>query len=166
MLVADAGASAVFEAAIAAEPSVAPKSVANWVTGEYLRLAKLAGPDAEAGPALRVDGAELGHLVGWSREAGSRRRTPSKSSSATPRRGARRLTIVDDLGLRQIDDRDGAGRRHRRASSPLNPAAVADIRAGKGQATGFIVGQVMKATRGQAQPSTVQAIVRERLGLD
>jgi aspartyl-tRNA(Asn)/glutamyl-tRNA(Gln) amidotransferase subunit B len=42
---------------------------------------------------------------------------------------------------------------------------VGDIRAGKGQATGFIVGQVMKATRGQAEASTVQALVRERLGL-
>ncbi len=63
VLVADAGASAVFEAAIDAEPSVAPKIVANWVTGEYLRLAKLAGPDAEAGPGLLVDGAELGHLL-------------------------------------------------------------------------------------------------------
>ena len=70
VLVADAGASDVFEAAIAAEPGVAPKAVANWVTGEYLRLAKQAGPDAEEGPALRVDGAELGHLVRMVSEGG------------------------------------------------------------------------------------------------
>ena len=44
-----------------------------------------------------------------------------------------------------------------------NPAAVADYRAGKVQAVGFLVGQVMKATRGQANAALVQAAVRERL---
>jgi aspartyl-tRNA(Asn)/glutamyl-tRNA(Gln) amidotransferase subunit B len=44
-----------------------------------------------------------------------------------------------------------------------NPAAVADVRAGKAQATGFLVGQVMKATRGQANAALVQAALRERL---
>ena len=44
-----------------------------------------------------------------------------------------------------------------------NPAAVADYRAGKAQAVGFLVGQVMKATRGQANAALVGAAVRERL---
>ena len=38
-----------------------------------------------------------------------------------------------------------------------NPKAVADYRAGKAQAIGFLVGQVMKATRGQANAALVQA---------
>ena len=45
-----------------------------------------------------------------------------------------------------------------------NPAALADYRAGKGQAVGFLVGQVMKASRGQANASLVQAALRQRLG--
>jgi aspartyl-tRNA(Asn)/glutamyl-tRNA(Gln) amidotransferase subunit B len=44
-----------------------------------------------------------------------------------------------------------------------NPAAVADVRAGKGQAIGFLVGQVMKATRGQANAAVAQAALRQRL---
>jgi aspartyl-tRNA(Asn)/glutamyl-tRNA(Gln) amidotransferase subunit B len=44
-----------------------------------------------------------------------------------------------------------------------NPAAVADVRAGKPQAIGFLVGQVMKATRGQANATVAQAAIRERL---
>ena len=44
-----------------------------------------------------------------------------------------------------------------------NPAAVGDYRAGKPQAVGFLVGQVMKATRGQANAGVVQAALRERL---
>jgi aspartyl-tRNA(Asn)/glutamyl-tRNA(Gln) amidotransferase subunit B len=45
-----------------------------------------------------------------------------------------------------------------------NPNAVADYAAGKTQAVGFLVGQVMKATKGQADASVVQALIRERLG--
>ena len=44
-----------------------------------------------------------------------------------------------------------------------NPAAVADVREGKAQAIGFLVGQVMKATRGQANATVAQAALRERL---
>jgi hypothetical protein len=40
---------------------------------------------------------------------------------------------------------------------------VADFRAGKAQAVGFLVGQVMKATRGQANAALVQTAIRERL---
>ena len=78
-------------------------------------------------------------------------------------------------------DRRERGLDHRRARLPpdlghaaswprpwtrriaANPAAVADYRAGKAQAVGFLVGQVMKATRGQANAALVQATVRARL---
>jgi hypothetical protein len=54
------------------------------------------------------------------------------------------------------------GRRGYLAAAP-DPDAVADVRAGKGQAIGFLVGQVMKATRGQANAAVAQAALRERL---
>jgi aspartyl-tRNA(Asn)/glutamyl-tRNA(Gln) amidotransferase subunit B len=44
-----------------------------------------------------------------------------------------------------------------------NPAAVADVRAGKPQAIKFLVGQVMRETRGQAKADAVQALLEERL---
>jgi len=40
---------------------------------------------------------------------------------------------------------------------------VADFQSGKEQAIGFLVGQVMKATRGQANPGVVNAMLREKL---
>jgi len=49
------------------------------------------------------------------------------------------------------------------AALAANAAAVADYRAGKEQALGFLVGQVMKATRGQANAALVGAAVRDRL---
>lgn len=44
-----------------------------------------------------------------------------------------------------------------------NPAAITDYRLHKAQAAGFLVGQVMKATDGQANPALVQKLLRERL---
>jgi aspartyl-tRNA(Asn)/glutamyl-tRNA(Gln) amidotransferase subunit B len=71
--------------------------------------------------------------------------------------------IVDRLGLSQISDATALGRIVDEVIA-ANPAAAADVRAGKGQAIGFLVGQVMKATRGQANATVARAAVRERLG--
>ena len=69
--------------------------------------------------------------------------------------------IVDGRGLRQISDSDALATVIDDVVA-ANPAAVADVRAGKPQAIGFLVGQVMKATRGQANAGVVQAALRER----
>ena len=47
-----------------------------------------------------------------------------------------------------------------------NPAAVADVRAGTGKAIGFLTGQVMKKTRGQADAGLVQQLIRSTLEVD
>ncbi|HEX3428062.1 MAG TPA: hypothetical protein VHS36_04585, partial [Candidatus Limnocylindrales bacterium] len=75
--------------------------------------------------------------------------------------GSSVASIVERLGLRQISDQS--------ALAPIveeviaaNPKAVEDYRVGK-PVLGFFVGQVMKATRGQANPALVQDAIRERL---
>ena len=47
-----------------------------------------------------------------------------------------------------------------------NPAAVADIRAGENKAIGFLTGQIMKKTRGQANAGVVQQLIRESLEVE
>jgi aspartyl-tRNA(Asn)/glutamyl-tRNA(Gln) amidotransferase subunit B len=71
-------------------------------------------------------------------------------------------TIVAEQGLRQISD-----------SSQLegiiaevlaaHPQVAEDFRSGKEKALGFLVGQVMKATRGQANPQLVNELLRKKL---
>jgi aspartyl-tRNA(Asn)/glutamyl-tRNA(Gln) amidotransferase subunit B len=70
--------------------------------------------------------------------------------------------IVAERGFHQISDAGLVGATVDEVIA-ANPAAVADYRAGKVQAVGFLVGQVMKATRGQADAAVVQALIRERL---
>jgi len=76
--------------------------------------------------------------------------------------GERVAAIVESRGFRQISDAGVLGAAIDEVLA-ANPVAVADYRAGKGAAVGFLVGQVMKATRGQANAAMVQAALRERL---
>jgi aspartyl-tRNA(Asn)/glutamyl-tRNA(Gln) amidotransferase subunit B len=156
VLVGDPAATTLFEATMASDPSLEPKPVANWVTGEYLRLR-----NAATGP-VSVDATEFGVIIG-AVESGSISRAQGREVlEAHATTGAAARAIIDERGFRQISD---AGELAAAVDAALaaNPAAVADYRAGKTQAVGFIVGQVMKATRGQADAAAVKTAVIERL---
>ena len=136
------------------------KPVANWVTGEYLRLRNAAsGPvtvaPAELGAIVEAVGSRVDLAGAGPRgpRGDTRRRARPRRRSSPPAASARSRTADRS--------RPRSTRSWRR-----NPAAVADYRAGKAQAVGFLVGQVMKATRGQANAALVQAAVRERLEAD
>jgi aspartyl-tRNA(Asn)/glutamyl-tRNA(Gln) amidotransferase subunit B len=157
VLVADPGAAGLFEATLAAGPELSPGSVANWVTGEYLRLRNAAG----AVP-VSVDPGELAALV-TAVDGGSISRANGKEVlEAHVSTGTSVADIIAARGLTRISDAGLVGAAVDEVLA-ANPAAVADFQAGKVQAVGFLVGQVMKATRGQADAGLVQAAVRERL---
>ena len=158
VLAADPDATALFEATLAAGGGLAPKSVANWVTGEYLRLRNVASADA----AVRVVPAELAAIVRAVEEGSISRSNGKEVFEAHVETGEAAAAIIESRGLRQISDSGAVGTAVDEVLA-ANPAAVADYRAGKVQAVGFLVGQVMKATRGQANAALVQAAVRERL---
>ncbi|MEW5991491.1 MAG: Asp-tRNA(Asn)/Glu-tRNA(Gln) amidotransferase subunit GatB [Chloroflexota bacterium] len=77
--------------------------------------------------------------------------------------GAEPRSIVESRGYHRISDAVALGEIVDGVIA-ANPAAVADVRAGKAQAIGFLVGAVMKQTRGQANAAVVQAALRQRLG--
>jgi aspartyl-tRNA(Asn)/glutamyl-tRNA(Gln) amidotransferase subunit B len=159
VLVNDATATALFESALAADPGVPPKRLANWVTGEYLRLAK---GEEGAGAAERVSGEQLAVLVRLV-EDGTLSGTGAKQAFAEHVRSGRPVVdIVTEAGLQQISDTDAL----RSAVAEViaeQPAAVADIRAGTAKAMGFLTGQVMQKTRGQANPALVAELLRAAL---
>ena len=156
VLVADPDATALFEATLAADPSLDPKPVANWVTGEYLRL-RNASPSPPA-----VDPGELGAIVRAVTDGSISRAQGRQVLVTHAQSGGRAADIIATGGFRQITDDDALASAVDGVLA-ANPAAVADYRAGKTQAVGFLVGQVMKATRGQANAALAQAAVRRRL---
>jgi aspartyl-tRNA(Asn)/glutamyl-tRNA(Gln) amidotransferase subunit B len=153
---------AAFEAIRAAGRDLPAKEVANLVTGDYARAAKAIGERSADGLVGRASGAELADLVrrvagGEISRANGREVLDEHLASGRPV-GA----IVEARGLRQISDVTAlAGIVDDVLAA--NPKAVADFRAGK-PTIGFLVGQVMKATGGQANPELVQRAMRERLG--
>jgi aspartyl-tRNA(Asn)/glutamyl-tRNA(Gln) amidotransferase subunit B len=70
--------------------------------------------------------------------------------------------IVEQEGLARIDD-EAAIAEAVRTVIDANPRAAADFRAGKQQTIGFLVGQVMKATKGKANPALVNDLLRKLL---
>jgi aspartyl-tRNA(Asn)/glutamyl-tRNA(Gln) amidotransferase subunit B len=156
VLVADADAASLFEATLAADASVEAKPVANWVTGEYLRLRNAAAEPVTLRPA------ELAALVRLVSDGSISRGTGKDVLQAHLETGDPVEAIIEARGLRQISDTDALGRIVDEVIA-ANPGAVEDVRAGKGQAIGFLVGQVMKATRGQANAAVAQAALRARL---
>ena len=156
VLVADADAGRLFEATLAADPRVDAKPVANWVTGDYLRLRKATDS------MITVEPGALAALVGLVAEGAINRTSAREVLEAHVASGDTVDAIVERLGLRQISDAGALGSIVDDVLA-ANPAAVADVRGGKGQAIGFLVGQVMKATRGQANAAVAKAAIRERL---
>ncbi|HEX5823209.1 MAG TPA: Asp-tRNA(Asn)/Glu-tRNA(Gln) amidotransferase subunit GatB [Candidatus Limnocylindrales bacterium] len=156
VIVGEPRAAELFEATRAAGPDADGKAIANWVTGAWLGLLRT-DPDA----AARVDAAELADLVGRI-SAGDLSGTNAKEVfAAHAADGSSVASIVDRLGFRQISDTTALAVVVDEVIA-TNPKAVDDYRAGK-PVLGFFVGQVMKATRGQANAALVQEAVRARL---
>ena len=159
VLVADPDATSVFEATLAASPGLEAKPVANWVTGEYLRLRNAGDGDVVVAPL------ELGAIIAAVSSGSISRAQGREVLDLHASSGDTAATIIAARGFRQISD-SGAVAAAVEAALAANPAAVADYRAGKAQAVGFLVGQVMKATGGQANAALVGAAVRARLEAD
>ncbi len=163
VLAGDEAMTVAFEAIRADGPDLPAKEVANLVTGDYGRALKGTSERTAAGLAGRADAASLAHVL---REvlAGRLSRANAKEVVAEHLAGGRPAAhVIAGRGFAQISDAGAVGGLVDEVIA-ANPAAVADFRAGKAQAVGFLVGQVMKASRGQANASLVQAALRERLG--
>jgi aspartyl-tRNA(Asn)/glutamyl-tRNA(Gln) amidotransferase subunit B len=156
VLVGDPDSSRLFETTLAVDTSLDPKQVANWVTGDFLRLRNQAAGSIEVAPA------ELAALIRLVSDGSISRANAREVLELHVASGDATAAIVEARGFRQISDAGALGTTVDEVIAS-NPAAVADYRAGKVEVVGFLVGQVMKATRGQANPALAREAVRERL---
>ncbi|MFI5226453.1 MAG: Asp-tRNA(Asn)/Glu-tRNA(Gln) amidotransferase subunit GatB [Candidatus Limnocylindrales bacterium] len=162
VIVGDPAMLAAFEAIRAVEPGLPSKEVANLVTGDYGRAAKADAARTAHGLVGRAEAGELADLLGRIVRGELSRANGKEVLAAHLETGDAVGAIVDARGFRQISDASALDAVIEEVLT-ANPGAVADHRAGK-PALGFLVGQVVKATRGQANAALVQAALRERLG--
>ncbi len=154
---ASVGLSALFEDTVAR--GAAPKAASNWLLGEISKILNEKMMEAEAIP---FDGKALAQLIAMI-ESGAISGTIAKQVLPEMFEGNKSAKqIVEEKGLAQISD-EGAIMDMIQEVLAQNEAAVADFRAGKDKAIGFLTGQVMRASKGKANPGVIQKKLREAL---
>jgi aspartyl-tRNA(Asn)/glutamyl-tRNA(Gln) amidotransferase subunit B len=136
-----------------------PKAASNWVMGELLRRIN---PERADQIAFPVPAGELAKLIGMVQGRSLSAASAKEVFAAMADEGKTVDAVVEQRGLGLIRDRDRL--------EPLvaqvvrdHPEPVAQYRGGKSATFGFLVGQVMKATRGQADPELVRELLAAEL---
>ena len=148
-----------FEAAAAAYGGE-PKKVVNWIIADLFGLCNDAGVELYR---CKIDPAQLAGLVKLV-DAGTVSGKQAKLVLAGMfETGDDAAAVAESKGLQQVSDR-GAIESAVDEAIAENPDAVAKIREGQLNTIGFLVGQVMKKTKGQANPGMVNELLRKKLG--
>jgi len=135
------------------------KLVSNWMMGEVLRVLKETGrPLAE----MPVDGAGLAELLMLVKSDAISQSVAKKVFATMLETGGRAGAIVEREGLAQISD-EGALRGIVDEVLAGSPDQVRQFREGNEKVIGFLVGRVMKASGGQANPKLARDFVHARL---
>ena len=146
----------------AARLSGQPKAAANWIMGDLLRFFKDANldmKDLSASPVTPKMLANMILLVEKGTISGKIAKTVMEEMYKT---GKAPAAIVEEKGLVQISN---SGELEAIVDNVMtqHADAVAQFRSGKQGSLAFLVGQVMKATQGRANPQTVNELLRKRL---
>ncbi|GAA3410915.1 Asp-tRNA(Asn)/Glu-tRNA(Gln) amidotransferase subunit GatB [Paenibacillus hodogayensis] len=135
------------------------KAVSNWIMGDLLGYLNTNGLEIEA---VKVTGQGLGEMIGLIEKgtiSGKIAKTVFKEMLVS---GKQPGQIVEEQGLVQISD-EGAIQAIVDKVVEANPQSVTDFKAGKEKAVGFLVGQVMRESKGKANPGLVNQLITERL---
>ncbi len=161
LLVADVQVADYYEECVAAARSlgVDARMVCNWVSGELFRLLNEAGISIGDSPVSPSALAELLEQV-----AGKKiNANTGKMVLAEMFRSAKSATeIIREKGLVQLSDRTAIAKMVAQVLQE-NPRPVAQYLGGKKGIFGFLMGQVMRASRGKANPQVVRAVLQEQL---
>jgi aspartyl-tRNA(Asn)/glutamyl-tRNA(Gln) amidotransferase subunit B len=137
-----------------------PKTVSNWVMGELMRELNNSGTDISASPVMPERLVSLLQMVDQgtiSLKVAREIFLELYSSGKAPEQ------IVQEKGLTQVSDERALAKIIEEVLSK-NPGQVAQFKEGKQQVLGFLVGQVMKASGGKANPGKVNELLKKKLG--
>ena len=137
-----------------------PKSVANWIMGDLSRLLNAGGHEIAVSPISSENLAGMIRLMAEGVISGKIAKTLIEEMYAT---GSPPVQIVEEKGWKTMKDTSALLLLIEMVLSE-NPAIVADIRErGLVQKRGFLVGQIMKASQGKADPADVNRLLDEKL---
>jgi aspartyl-tRNA(Asn)/glutamyl-tRNA(Gln) amidotransferase subunit B len=157
VLVADKQVAEYFEEVVAAKAD--PKLVCNWISGELMRIMNENKVDIRN---VGIPAESLARLIQFLQEGSISGKIAKTVFEEMVQSGKDPATIIEVRGLKQVSD-EGALRGLLETLLNNNPKQVEQYRAGKTQIKGFFVGQVMKETKGQANPKIVNQLLEELL---
>jgi aspartyl-tRNA(Asn)/glutamyl-tRNA(Gln) amidotransferase subunit B len=135
------------------------KAVSNWIMGDLLGYMNANSLEL---PQVLITGQGLGEMIGLIEQGTISSKIAKTVFKAMLESGKLPRIIVEEQGLVQISD-EGAIQVEVEKIVSNNPQSVADFKAGKEKAIGFLVGQVMKETKGKANPGLVNKLILDCL---
>ncbi|MBA2341758.1 MAG: Asp-tRNA(Asn)/Glu-tRNA(Gln) amidotransferase subunit GatB [Pyrinomonadaceae bacterium] len=143
----------------AAEAAGNPRAASNWIRSELLRELEATKLNINESPVSAQELGRLIHLIDEEKISGKQGKEVLVEMFAT---GKGAEEVVRERGLEQVSD---AGEIEGLVADVIasNPQQLAQYRAGKETLFGFFVGQVMKRSKGTANPQLVNEVLRKRL---
>lgn len=132
--------------------------ISNWVMTEVLRRVE----NIEESFELPFEASDLAELLKTIKKGSINNNAGKKVLREMFETGKKPLDIIEEKGLVQISDTSAIEEIVDKVLGD-NPQSIEDFKAGKDRALGFLVGQVMKASRGKANPQVVNKLLQEKL---
>ncbi len=159
LLVEDRAVADYYEAVVVAAGRATPKTVANWVTGALFGLMNESGQKIGE---VQVSPEALAELIGLAEDGTINTNTGKEVLGEMFASGRSAREVVEERGLTQISDTAALEQIVAQVLDE-SPEQVQKYLDGKEQIVGWLMGQVMKATRGKANPQVVQELLRAQL---
>ena len=157
ILISDMGLAMFFEAV--AKEGIAPKMAANWILGDILRILKDRKTESLEMTLDSVNFAKLLNVVSEGKISNNIGREVLEDifdENKDP------IKVIEEKGLMQISSSDELEKIVDEVIV-ANPQSVEDFKAGKNQASGFLMGQVMKKSQGKANPKVCKQLIDDKL---
>ncbi len=146
-----------FEAVVAEGANA--KQASNWIMGELTGYLNAEGKELHD---IKLTSQSLAGLIALIEKGTISSKIAKTVFKEMVENGGEAETIVKEKGLVQISD-EGALLKIIGEALDNNPQSIEDFKAGKKKATGFLVGQIMKATKGQANPQLVNQLLLQEI---
>lgn len=157
LLTADKATADYFEAVV--QDGIDAKTVSNWILGEIAKKLNEEGISIEHIPVTPTALAALLRLIQGGTISGTMAKQVLPEMWSTQKSADE---VVKEKGLVQITDTNALEEIVQKIID-ANPQSVADYQAGKKKAIGFLVGQIMKETKGRANPGLVNQLLQQKL---
>lgn len=157
ILISDIVLSKFFEAVV--KEGVTPKIGANWILGDILRILKEKKIESEE---MTLDAGNFAKLLKFVDEGKISNNIGREVLEDIFDENKDPMKVIEEKGLMQISSTDELEKMVDEVIA-ANPQSVEDYKAGKKQAAGFLMGQVMKKTQGKANPKVCKGLIDEKL---